>query len=170
MILAKRLDRGVQMIAHDRAVQPAAHIHALLPVLNSLRAYSSSLSSLTSMSIRSLSTTCVAPLGEWPWGESVDLYSSPLGPCQLFTSTTGELAAKNRCLNFYFARFLARRRARTAAPAASTLPAAPTSPASPASPVPRPPRQPLLPRPPRPAPRGRTFDREMRHKTSLKLN
>jgi len=25
VILAKRLDRGVQMIAHDRAVQPAAH-------------------------------------------------------------------------------------------------------------------------------------------------
>ena len=57
------------MIASRRAAG-GARIHALLPVLNSLRAYSSSLSYLTSMSIRSLSTTCVAPLGEWPWGES----------------------------------------------------------------------------------------------------
>jgi hypothetical protein len=57
VILAKRLGRGVQMIAHDRAVQPAAQPRLVTRL--GLAARLRLVLELTSMSIRSLSATCV---------------------------------------------------------------------------------------------------------------
>ena len=68
------LDRGVQMIAHDRPVQPAAQPRLDARLGLAVRASSSSLSSLTSVSIRSLLTTCVVKK-EVPVRVESDLWS-----------------------------------------------------------------------------------------------